>query len=278
VVDIRAQLCSDLDALAAFMTRDTKKARQFIQAIDLSGTSRRILPLGVGDETGAVFDQTKAQAQISGSALFSFAQGVTAEVREAISQSALLAQLVANKEFPSDQMPLDWFRAYGEVLQNLGWTLQDRSWTDYTAQGNAVEVHQKIIEVLTIALGPAPAALAVVTATISALSAMNSNSPWITLFEREAKITKIARFQIGLVDRDANGDIFVSLFAFLIQAQDKITQLLFFKYRSANATFQANAMKVSIDRTMVTELGPSIRGKIRIFQADYLSNILDLNL
>ncbi len=256
---------------------DSTKARNFLKGIDLKGTPRNILKMSAADEAGPVFDQAKTQAQVSGSAVFSFAQGVTTEVREAISNSALLAQLVANKKFPADQSPLEWFGAYAEVLQNVGWTVQDNSWTDYTAQGTAVEVHQKIIEVLTVALGPAPAALLIITTTINALSAMKSDSPWITLFEREAKKAKIARFQIGLVDKDPNGDVFVSLFAFLIQAHDNLTQVLFFKFRSANASFQANTMKVSIDRAALTDIGPEMRNKIRLYQADYLSNILDLN-
>jgi hypothetical protein len=37
------------------------------------------------------------------------------------------------------------------------------------------------------------------------------------------------------------------------------------------------SMKVSIDRAAVTDLGPSIRNKIRVYLADYLGNILDLS-
>ena len=260
------------------MGYDSTQARNFLNAIDLRGTPRGIVDMSAAAEAGPIFDQAKTQAQVAGSAVFSFAQGVTADVREAISDSALLAQLVANRNFPADKVPLEWFRAYGEVLQNVGWTIQDNAWTDYTTQGTAVEVHQKIIEVLTVALGPAPAALLIITTTINALSAMKSDSPWITLFEREAKKAKIARFQIGLVDKDPAGDVFVSLFAFLIQAQDNITQVLFFKFRSAKASFQANAMKVSINRAALTDIGPGIRNKIRVYQADYLSSIFDLNL
>jgi hypothetical protein len=260
------------------MGYNSTQARNFVSAIDLKGTPRGIREMSAADEAGPIFDQAKTQAQVSGSAVFSFAQGVTTDVREAISDSALLAQLVANKKFPADQSPLEWFRAYAEVLQNVGWTIQESSWTDYTAQGTAVEVHKKIIEVLTVALGPAPAALLIITTTINALSAMKSDSPWITLFEREAKRAKIARFQIGLVDKDPNGDVFVSLFAFLIQAQDNITQVLFFKFRNAKASFQANTMKVSIDRAAVSDIGPGIRNKIRVYQTDYLSNVFNLSL
>jgi len=258
------------------MTFDTGRATEFIKSIDLSGTPRGILQQDAATEAGEVFDKAKSQAQVVGSGVFSFAQGVTTEVREAISDSALLAQLVANKQVSADEKPLDWFAAYSKVLQNVGWTLQEGGWTDYTAKGTAVEVNEKIIEVMTVALGPAPAALAIVTATITALKAMNAGSPWITIFSRESQKAKIARFQIGLVEREETSDVFVSLLACLIEAHNNITQVLFFRFKDAGACFRANSSKVSINRQAVTQLGLSIRSKILAYQTDYLSTILNI--
>jgi len=258
------------------MEFDTNRAAEFVKSIDLSGTPRGILRQDAATEAGEVFDQAKSQAQVVGSGVFSFAQGVTTEVREAISDSALLAQLVANKQVSPDEQPLNWFAAYSKVLQSVGWTLQEGGWTDYTAKGTAVEVNEKILEVMTVALGPAPAALAIVTATISALKAMNANSPWITIFSRESQKAKIARFQIGLVEKEETSDVFVSLLACLIEAHNNITQVLFFKFKDAGASFRANTGKVSINRQAITQLGPSIRTKIRDYQADYLSTVLSV--
>src|SRR6185369_9805385 len=105
-------------------------------------------------EASEVFATAKAQAQVIGSGLFSFAQGVTPETREAISNSALLAQLVANKQASPERAPKEWYLAYVKVLENIGWVLQEQGWTDETAGGAAVEVHQKVIEILKVALGP----------------------------------------------------------------------------------------------------------------------------
>ncbi len=258
------------------MAIDIGQAREFVRSVDLSGTPRGILSQDAATEAGEIFDQAKKQAQIAGSGVFSFAQGVDTTVRESISDSALLAQLVANKRVSVEQAPLKWFTTYGEVLQNVGWTLQEGGWTDYTATGTAVEVNEKIIEVMTAALAPAPAALAIITSTVNALKAMKPDSSWFTIFSRETQKARIARFQIGLVEKDGSGDVFVSLLACLIEAQSSITQVLFFKFREANASFKANSAKVSINRAALTDLGPTIRSKIRAYQADYLSSIADI--
>jgi hypothetical protein len=260
------------------MPFDPAQARGYVQAVDLSGTPRGIMAMGPETEAGEVFDAAKKQAQVVGSGVFSFEQGVDTQVREAISDSALLAQLVANKQASAEQDPLGWFKAYSEVLQNLGWTLQESGWVDYTTQGTSAEVHEKILEVATVALAPTVAALAVIKAAVDALKGLNPDSPWLTLFDRESQKANIARFQVGFVSTDAQGDVFVSLLACLIEAKSNITQVLIFKFKDARATFRAKSAKVSVNKRALTELGDAIRAKTRAYQQDYLSGVLNLEL
>lgn len=254
---------------------DLPRAHEYVRTLGLSG-ARSMAALAPEEAEGAL-NQAKAQAQVVGSTLFSFAPGVGIDVREAISDSALLAQLAANKQ-AAGKSPLEWFAAYSAVLQNVGWVLQERTFTDHSTTGTAVEVHEKIIELMTTALGPGTAALAIVNATVAALRGMKDNSPWITIFSREAVKASIARFQIGLVEQDAGGGVFVSLLACLVGAQNNITQVLFFKFKSAQASFQAHSDKVSINRAALVDLGPTIRKRVRAYQMDYLSGVLDIEL
>ncbi|MFL5296329.1 MAG: hypothetical protein ACJ798_08105 [Phenylobacterium sp.] len=258
------------------MAFDVAGAKSYIQSIDLRGTPRSALSMDAATEAGSVFDKAKDQAQVVGSGLFSFEQGVDPEVREAISDSALLAQLHANKQVDFEKDPERWFVVYSEVLQNVGWTVQDQGWTNYNAGGTQAEVNEKVVDLLGVALGGSATALAVIKATIDALKGMAPDSPWITIFSREVQKANIARFQVGLVSTDPNGDVFVSLVACIIRAQNEITQVLLFKLKSANATFRANTMKASINRPSLTDLGPAIRSKTRAYQADYLSSIKDV--
>jgi hypothetical protein len=96
----------------------------------------------------------------------------------------------------------------------------------------------------------------------------------VTIFNRKSQKAKIARFQIGLVEQKADADVFVALLA--IEAQNTITQVLFFKFTEASARFSANSSKVSINRGALADIGPSIRSKIRAYQTDYLSSIKDI--
>jgi hypothetical protein len=258
------------------MPEDFNKAADFVRSIDLSGTPRGLLGQDAATEASQVFDSARSQAQVVGSGLFSFAEGVTPDTREAISNSALLAQLVANKRASADQAPTDWYAAYQDVLQNIGWVLQDRAWVDYTAGGTAVEVHQKVIEVLEVALGPSAAALGIIRSAIDMLQAMAPGSSWFTIFNRESQHAKIARFQIGFVEKGEAADVFVSMLACLIEAKASVTQVLVFKYRNEHASFKANSAQVSINSTALQALLPAIRTKVIAYQADYVSGIKDI--
>lgn len=228
------------------------------------------------DDTSQVFDQAKNQAQVVASSIFSFAVGVDTQVREAISDSALLAQLVANKQVAFESAPEKWFDAYASVLQTVGWVLQDSAWNDYSSSGTGAEVNEHILEVLTAVLGPGATALALATATIGALAAMNTKGPWITLFNRETQKANLARFQVGLVEKGPDDDVFVSLIACIVKATKDITQIVFFKFRAERADFHANVQKVSINRPALVDLGPVIRSKVRAYQLSYLSSLDDL--
>jgi hypothetical protein len=242
----------------------------------LRGTPRGIVAQGAAEEASEVFEKVKAQAQVVGSGLFAFANGVTAETREAISSSALLAQLVANKRFAVEQAPTEWYHQYQEVLQNVGWLVQDQGWADYTAEGTAGEVHEHVIEILKSALGPSVAAMTLIKSAIDVLQGVKPDTSWFTIFSRESQHAEIARFQVGLVETSEESDVFVSMLACLIQASASVTQVLVFKFRNQQASFKANSAKISIDAAALRELLPAIRTKTRAYQADYVSSIKDI--
>lgn len=251
-------------------------AQEYVRSLDLSGTPRSIVYQDAAAIAGENFDQAKAQTQLVGSTTFSFAAGVEADIRTAISNSALLAQLVANKQENAAGDPLKWYEAYVTVLQNIGWVVQQSGFTDCDTQGTQVEVNQEILTVMTAVLGPSPAALAIITATVQALKNMQPGSPWLTLFSRETQKASSAHFQIGLVDKDANGQTFVAMCAFVLESNQNITQVLFFKWKEAHARFRANTANVSLNVPSLKDLNDTIVQKTRAYQNDYLSSIVDL--
>lgn len=221
-------------------------------------------------------DQGKDQAAIVGSDVISFVNGVSKEKRRAILDSSLLAQLVA-KKIVSDQTQIyDWYDAYFDVLSNIGWVIQDRGFADFAESSEGFEAHEAILKIALSMLGPGTTALALVKSTLESLQSLEVDSPWITLFSRESQHANTARFQVSLAQQDENDSFFVTVMAFGLEANAKVTQVLFFKFRSNSAKLRHLSGMVTINTDVLTNIQPQIAERIAAFQNDFIRNLPEI--
>jgi hypothetical protein len=220
-----------------------------------------------------VFDATKAQATVVGSEIVSFVTGVTAERREAIVNSSLLAQLIAKQAVPDQSRIYDWYDKYFDALANLGWVIQEKGFSEYAEAGTEFDAHSAIIGLATTLLGAAPAALAIVKSALDSLHQMDASSPFITLFNRESQVAKAARFQISVAEQGPDGQFMVTLMAFGLQAKSEVTQVLFFRWRKGDATFQHYDGKVTINTTVLDAVQDELKARLVEHTKSYLRAI-----
>lgn len=250
------------------------QAQRYIHSLELPPK-----PPGLVERGGAAgfdFDKVKNQAMIVGSDIVSFVKGVTPELREDIVNSSLLAQLAAKKQISDATRIYDWYNVYFDVLMNIGWVVQDRGFATYSEASENFEAHEAIIQVAISLLGPNAAALAVVKATLDALKSMSANSPWITLFNRESQSANTARFQVTLAEEGDDEQLLVSLMAFGIEAKAKLTQVLFFKFQTSEASLKHYSGKVTVSPYVLSNVRELIRNKIAGYASDYLKALPDL--
>ena len=113
-------------------------------------------------------------------------------------------------------------------------------------------------------------------AALEALQKMSSNSPWITLFNRESQSANTARFQVSLVDEDENGRLLVALIAFGLEARTALTQVLFFKFHTNDVTLQQHSGKVTINAQVLEAVRDQIAGKLVAYSSNYVRGLPDL--
>lgn len=232
--------------------------------------------LGADEPPDLGFDKAKEQAVLVGSAVLSFDVGVEADFREAISDSALLAQLVANKTNDVGTDPIAWFDAYFAVLGNIGWAIQARDTATYDIKADGMEVHEAILEVITAFIGPVPGAAALVKLALDSLKKMDADSPLITLFEKQSQHARIGRFQFTTVRQDATGGLLAEAMAFALNADRVVTQILFFKLSKSKQTLRRSLGTISLNREALVTLKPLIRKKVQAHMLDFVASI-DLN-
>jgi hypothetical protein len=250
----------------------TDRVRQYVNALELPAPSG----YEAFEDFQADFDQGKKQAMIVGSDIVSFVEGVTPERREDIVNSSLLAQLVAKKKVSDATKIYDWYNAYFDVLTNIGWTVQDRGFATYTETSENFQAHEAILKVAASLLGPAATTLGVVKAALDALQSLSSDSPWITIFNRESKSTNTARFQVTLAETGKDDQFLVSLMAFGLEAKAMLTQVLFFKAWANEATLKHYSGKVTINPFVLSGAREQIRERIKSYTGEFLRMLPDL--
>jgi hypothetical protein len=255
------------------MSLDLDQARSFVMGLDLpaprfGATAVASSPID--------FDAARDQALVVGSEVVSFVQGVTAEQRGDIVNSALLAQLRAKKvvlEPHSLAEIREWYNQYFTVLGNIGFVTQQTNLQHYKEKGDGFQAHEAVLDVATTLLVGAPTALAVLASTVKALQKMDAGNPWVTIFNRETRSANTAHFRMSTVDRDASGDLFVALTAFALEAEQKITQVLFFKFRKNEVNIENHAGKASINAAVLAGLRGQIAQKLLTQSSDFVSGL-----
>lgn len=256
---------------------DILKAKVFVAGVELPVPTALTGTKDIAQGSSTDFlDRAKDQAAIVGSDVISFVKGVTEERRRAILDSSLLAQLVANKKVGDRTHVYDWYDVYFDVLSSIGWVIQDRGFAEYAESSDGFEAHEAILTIATSLLGAGATTLAVVKATLDGLKSLEKNSPWITLFNRESQQANTARFLVSLAHEDENREFFVSLIAFGLEANAKVTQVLFFKFRSNNAKLRHLSGKMTINTDVLAGVQPQISEKIAAFQDEFIRGLPDI--
>jgi len=238
------------------------------------------MPSGMRRTRAAIEDQPplelkdrEAQSLVAGSSLIVAAENVPAKTREDLVNCTLFAQLAASGEVPDPKKVMDWYGAYFRWLSVLGWSQSDRQFQDYRFSGQHAEAHKAIGKVLAALLGPQAAALVVVQAALEALQEMNENSPWLTLFDRQSRVEKSARFQVATAQVGASGLIQTGLVGFSLKAKSQLTQVLFFKFSSGSTKLQYAAGQATIYEAALAEQRKQVATKLKEYRQQLVGEV-----
>ena len=253
--------------MRADISLDVGAARSFIAGLDVP----RLVERDVHRSEPRYTDDQ--QAFVVASQAMAFVHGVTPSRRKDINSAALLAQLHANKVVGDSGSVWDWYNAYSDVLYNAGWTQLDRAFNSYQASNQNMKVHEAVLALARQLLGDGSAALSIVISVLEALKKQDESLPWITLFKRETLMLRAAKFQIGLAERNEDGDFVVSRLAFGMESDRSVTQVLFFKFASGSTTLKTCKGRVTINEEVLDSVRDLVLEKIQKHTSSYIKNI-----
>jgi hypothetical protein len=166
-----------------------------------------------------------------------------------------------------------WYSAYFAALQKLGWVMTSQDFRETSQTGKSVQVHKAILSVLTVALGPAAATLAVTKAVLEGLEEVGSDNGWLTLFDQQSVHSKLASFQVVTAVPQPNGMVAIALFAFSLKAKSKVTQVLFFKFKKGKATLKYAGGTAAIEETVLAAAREPLRKKLQEVAGDFIASV-----
>ena len=241
-------------------------ARTLIKTADLPPA--HAFAADAADVTEVAFDSAREQALVVGSDVVSFTIGVEADFRQAITDSSLFAQLVAVQKTGDNADPMQFFDAYFDTMLGLGWIVQQRDTAEIKLNNQGFEVHEAVIGVITSFLGPAagPAAVAAVIAVLNGLHKMNADKPFITLFDKRSRHGKVGRFQFTYVRKDPEHGLLAEIMAFALNADEAVTQVLFFKLHKGSTTLRRSLASLSVDTAALSEIRPNLASRMKVFR------------
>jgi hypothetical protein len=240
----------------------------YIEGLDLPAPSRAVQR----HEAPAAFG-TAGQAVTIGAEMTEFSDHVPQAFRPAISNGLLLAQLAADKAASGGGDPWTWFTTYNGVLDRIGWLPTVGEINQQVISDRNAELHKAIIPIVTAVFGPAIAAGSILIEVLKGLQSMNADLPWLTLFERKSRNVTAAKFGVSYVDSgDGQGAALKTVF-FGLQARQVITQVLFLKTSTADATVRSAQAEAILSAQVIAASGAALAQKVEPFIVDNIKNI-----
>ncbi|MCF2518541.1 hypothetical protein [Dyadobacter sp. CY351] len=207
------------------------------------------------------------QAFFSARSLVSFTSEVSAELRDDVLQSTLLAQLAANYQFPENSNIMKWFETFSEVLTKIGWLIEGSDYQIYRAKESSIEVDTVLLEILAAAFGSTY--ISILKKSLEAIKNMGTEDRKIKAFEKNVQSLSKSGFQIALAT-DVGGIVSLQIGAFVLNSAHQLSRVIFVKTEKDTTTLDYMSKKAT--------LSPSAYSVVRSKVAEQLQDKLLLNI
>jgi len=259
-------LTTDSDALAVKATA----AASYVDALVLpepptwmktEKAPQRLLKSKEGSPAGAIVDGGIVGCDATVSALHN----------QDVLNSMLLAQLAANKAFNRDSDCENWYKKYREVLEQIGWVIDEFQFTEFDSHGSSFEMSDAVIKILQSIAGGAGRAQ-VAQAAIDALKALPEGSFGRKLWDHSSSDTNKGAFQISGAT-EVNGNVQMSLGCFHFHAHQSSTSILWFSYSSSSTHLYTDGESVTLNEQIFEKVRQQIIDKLGDRVSQYIADL-----
>jgi hypothetical protein len=210
------------------------------------------------------------QSFLADKSLVSFVTNVSAQQREDVLQSTLLAQLAANKMKPMDQDVMGWYTAFAKVLANLGWIVESHETTQFKTNEQGADVDNVIIDVLSSAFGASY--ISIIRKTLEAIKSLSDDDNRIIAFEKNTQALEKGCFQLGVAVVE-NEAVTLRLGTFVITSDKRIKKILLVRIRKGETSIDYVSKKATFNLAAYNKIRHAVSAKIENYMTDYVAEL-----
>lgn len=252
----------------AQMTVDTRIA--FVEQLELADpASLGIKP--IKRAPGATVDYDKDAFICLGSTVTAEPGKLTEQNKADVLNSELLAQLAASKKYNRDTQSIEWYNAYRDVLENIGWVIQAYNFKGHTMSKDSFTVDAVVFEVLKGVV--TEEVLGLIEATFTALKDLGQGSDKVKLFENSSSGTNNGNFQVYPCYADPTYGVGLTFSGYELKTTETITHFLWFEFRRASTTIRAAAESVVLNEQVYAQVRDAVLKKLGKSANDFVDGL-----
>ncbi len=215
--------------------------------------------------------QKATEAAVNVGALLGFVDGVSVQDKDDVLYSVQLAQFGASGAFDRFTETQAWYGKYTEILENLGWATEQMAFSRFDQQEGEFRMDQAALAVITAIATQGQ--LGVLQASMSALGKLAEDDGAIRLFDFHSSVQGSGNFQLGAVQRSANGALTMALGAFYFRSVDERRRFLFFKWGSRQLHFWTAAQRMTLNADFYARRRADVLARLEADAPKYIANL-----
>lgn len=239
---------------------------------DPASLSKRLRPARAGRQAArATPTAASGQPQVDAGSLLCFVDGLTAQEQEDVLYSVQLAQRAASAAADRFTQTRAWYEKYVEVLENLGWSTEQFSFSRYDQAEGEFRMDKAALAIITAIATQNQ--LAVLQEAVNVMGQLADDDGAITLFDFHASLQASGNFQLGSVQRTPGGALSMALGAFYFRAADDRKRFLFFKWGAQQVHFWTAAQRMTLNTAFYAQRRERVKERLAEDADDYLAAI-----
>ena len=211
------------------------------------------------------------RAAVNGASVVSFVAGLDAVGMSDVLYSTQFAQRAASARRDRHAATEDWYRAYVEVLERVGWVAQGFAFAQRRTDRGGFTMDSAALEVIgTIATGNH---LAILVKAVDALRKLADEDRAIRILELQAFAELSGSFQPGTVQRDPNGALTLALGAFHFRCHQAGGRFLFWTWGRDEIEFFAAAQTLTLNAGNYATVRAAVAARLAAAAPDYVAEL-----